>query len=107
MIRVAAALVLAFALAFAGAGPALAQAGKQERELADVEKQLKERRNEETRLRDEAKAREKEVAALRHRMIEAADALQGAERRITEISAETARLEADEKEIAASLAAQQ
>ena len=107
MIRVAAALVLAFALAFAGAGPALAQAGKQERELADVEKQLKERRNEETRLRDEAKAREKEVAALRHRMIEAADALQGAERRIREISAETARLEADEKEIAASLAAQQ
>jgi septal ring factor EnvC (AmiA/AmiB activator) len=105
MIRFAAALVLAFAPA--GAGPAFAQAGKQERELADVEKQLKERRNEETRLRDEAKAREKEVAALRHRMIEAADALQDAERRIKEINAETARLETDEKEIAVSLAAQQ
>lgn len=105
MIRFAAAFLVVFALA--GAGPALAQAGKQERELADVEKQLKERRNEETRLRDEAKAREKEVAALRHRMIEAADALQDAERRIKEINAETARLEKDEEEIASSLAAQQ
>ncbi len=107
MIRFAAAVILAFALALAGAGPAHAQAGKQERELADVEKQLKERRNEETRLRDEAKARDKEVAALRHRMIEAADALQDAERRIKEINAETARLEKDEKEIARSLADQQ
>jgi septal ring factor EnvC (AmiA/AmiB activator) len=105
MIRFAAALILAFAPA--GAGSALAQAGKQERELADVEKRLKERRNEETRLRDEAKAREKEVAALRHRMIEAADALQDAERRIKEINAETERLETEEKEIAVSLAAQQ
>lgn len=105
MIRLAAALVVAFALA--GAPPARAQSGKQERELADVEKQLKERRGEETRLRDEAKAREKEVSALRHRMIEAADALQDAERRITEINAETARLEKEETEIAQSLAEQQ
>lgn len=105
MIRFAAACILAFALA--GAAPAFAQSGKQERELADVEKKLKERRNEETRLRDEAKARDKEVAALRHRMIEAADALQDAERRIAEINAETARLEEEEKEISQSLGAQQ
>ncbi len=105
MIRLVAIFALVFALA--GAAPALAQSGKQERELADVEKKLKERRTEETRLRDEAKAREKEVAALRHRMIEAADALQDAERRIAEINSETARLEGEEKEISQSLGAQQ
>lgn len=97
-----------FGLAFACASPpAVAQPAPQERELADVERKLKARRNEETRLRDEAKAREKEVAALRHRMIEAANALQEAERRIAEINAETARLEAEQRDIAQSLAAQQ
>ncbi len=105
MTRFAAALLLALSLS--GAAPALAQSGREERELADVEKQLKERRNAETRLRDEAKARDKEVAALRHRMIEAADALQGAERRIADINKETLRLESEEKDLSASLAAQQ
>lgn len=99
--------VVVFAGALLSAAPAHAQSGRQERELADVERQLKERRGEETRLRDEAKAREKEVAALRHRMIEAADALQDAERRIAEINRETARLEKEETAIAESLAAQQ
>jgi murein hydrolase activator len=105
MNRFAAALLLLLALQ--GAGAAHAQPDKRTRELADVEKQLKERRNEETRLRDEAKAREKEAAALRRQMIEAADALQDAERRIEEINKETARLEAEEKSLSASLAVQQ
>jgi septal ring factor EnvC (AmiA/AmiB activator) len=105
MIRFAAAILLAFALP--GAAPALAQSGSQERELADVEKKLKARRNEETRLRDEAKARDNEVAALRHRMIETADALQGAERRIAEINAAMTQLESEQQELSQSLAAQQ
>ena len=107
MIRFLACFLVAVALAGAAPATALAQSVSQERELADIEKQLKERRNEESRLRDEAKAREKEVTALRHRMIEAADALQDAERRIAEINAQTTRLEQEEKEIAQSLAAQQ
>ncbi len=101
----AAALLLLVALQ--GAESALAQNSQRERELADVEKQLRDRRNEETRLRDEAKAREKEASALRRQMIEAADALQEAENRITEINEETSRLEAEEKTLSASLAAQQ
>lgn len=101
------AAALLILLALFGAAPARAQNDRQQRELADVEKKLKERRSEETRLRDEAKAREKEVSALRHRMIEAADALQDAERRISEINTETTRLEAEEKRISQSLSAQQ
>ncbi len=99
--------VSVFAFALTGAAPATAQPREEQRELADIEKKLKERRGDETRLRDEAKARDKEVAALRHRMIEAADALQDAERRIVEIKAETARLEREQKQLSASLATQQ
>ncbi|MFN3960839.1 MAG: murein hydrolase activator EnvC family protein [Parvularculaceae bacterium] len=98
---------LLIVLALQGVGAAHAQPAGRERELADIEKQLMERRGEETRLRDEAKAREKEAAALRRQMIEAADALQTAEQRIAEINRETARLEAEEKSLSASLAAQQ
>ena len=95
-------------IALAGAGAARAQAQPaRDRELADIEKQLKERRGEETRLRDEAKAREKEAAALRRQMIEAADALQEAERRIADINRETKRLEDEEESLTASLAVQQ
>lgn len=99
-------LLLIFSLA-APAGGALAQPDGRERELAEIEKKLKERRHEESRLKDEAKERDKEVAALRRRMIETADALQSAERRISEIRRETAKLEAEETEIEASLRAQQ
>ena len=105
MNRFAAALLLLLALQ--GAPVAHAQSDKRERELADVEKQLKERRNEETRLRDEAKAREKEASALRRQMIEAADALQDAESRITQIKAETERLLKEVESLSASLARQQ
>jgi septal ring factor EnvC (AmiA/AmiB activator) len=94
-------------LAAAATVDSAAQSPKAERELADIEKKLKERRGEEARLRDEAKSREKEVAALRRRMIETADALQGAERRIAEINRETASLEARESELDASLKTQQ
>ncbi len=87
--------------------PAAAQIARQERELADIEKKLKQRRNEEARLKDEAKEREKEVAALRRRMIETADALQDAERRISDIKRETAALEGEEKTLEASLRKQQ
>ncbi|NWG92403.1 MAG: peptidoglycan DD-metalloendopeptidase family protein [Parvularculaceae bacterium] len=96
--------VLAFAAALA---PAAAQTARQERELAEIERKLKERRSEEARLKDEAKDREKEVAALRRRMIETADALQDAERRIKEIARETAKLQSEEAELEASLRVQQ
>ncbi|MDZ7629093.1 MAG: peptidoglycan DD-metalloendopeptidase family protein [Parvularculaceae bacterium] len=105
MTRAAACFIVVSALL--AAAPAQAQSAKQEHELADVEKKLKERRNDEMRLRDEAKARQKEVAALRHRMIEAADALQDAERRIAEIAGQTAKLEAEEKSLSRSLSEQQ
>lgn len=84
-----------------------AQSAKPESELADVERQLKERRDDEARLRDEAREREKEVAALRRRMIETANALQDAERRLGEIRRETGKLEKEETDLKASLKAQQ
>ncbi|MFZ5619077.1 MAG: murein hydrolase activator EnvC family protein [Pseudomonadota bacterium] len=98
---------LAFLCLAALSAEAPAQTAREERELADIEKKLKERLNEEARLKDEAREREKEVAALRRRMIETADALQQAERRIDEINRETTKLEKKEGELAASLAKQQ
>lgn len=88
-------------------GEATAQTARPERELADIERKLKERRNEGARLKDEAKEREKEVAALRRRMIETADALQQAERRIGEINRETSKLERKAGDLETSLADQQ
>jgi septal ring factor EnvC (AmiA/AmiB activator) len=98
---------IAFCCAMIAAGSACAQSAKPESELADIERQLKDRRSEETRLKDEAREREKEVAALRRRMIETADALQQAERRISEIRRETMRLEKREVELNGSLNEQQ
>lgn len=103
MKRLLAIILLVFAF---GAGAAAGQSAKPERELEDIERQLKERRDEESRLRDEAKEREKEVAALRRRMIETANALQDAERRLAEIRRETARLEKEEQTLKSSLKAQ-
>jgi septal ring factor EnvC (AmiA/AmiB activator) len=98
-------LVALFVLlgALGAAAEAYAQTAKEARELEKIERQLKDRRNEETRLRDEAKDREREVAALRHRMIETADALQAAERRIADINEETTRLEKKEGDLEISL----
>lgn len=84
-----------------------AQEAPAENELQEVERKLKERRDDEARLRDEAKEREKEVAALRRRMIEAADALQGAERRLKDINKETERLEREKADLERSLRTQQ
>ncbi len=97
----------ALGLAALSAGAAFAQAEKPESELADIERKLKERQRDEARLRDEAREREKEVTALRQRMIETADALQQAEWRIGEIRQETTRLEHQKIELEASLKAQQ
>jgi septal ring factor EnvC (AmiA/AmiB activator) len=72
-----------------------------------LERRLKEREAEEKRLKNEVEEREKEVAALRHRMIETANSLQSAEIRIGEIAAEIARLGQEEKSLSASLIAQQ
>ncbi len=99
--------LVVFCCAIIAPAAALAQAAKPQSELADIERQLKERRDEEARLRDEAKEREKEVTALRRRMIETANALQDAERRLDEIGRETAKLEKEEAELQASLKSQQ
>lgn len=96
-------LFAALALALACAGAAGAQTSPRERELADIEARLKARAEEERKLKDEAQEREKEVQALRHRMIEAANSLQQAEKRIAEIAEEIARLEEEEATLAASL----
>ncbi len=97
-----------FALtAAAGApGPVFAQAARQADELAEVERRLAERAREELRLKDEAKARESEVGALRERMIETAASLQAAESRIASIAREIERIETEEAGISASLTAQ-
>ncbi len=94
--------------ALIGAAPAHAQqndsrATQREKELAEIEARLKARAEEERRLKDEAEAREKEVQALRYRMVEAANSLQQAEKRIAEIADEIARLDEEEATIAASL----
>ncbi len=95
--------------ALIGAAPGAAaqqserQTAQREKELADIEARLKARAEEERRLKNEAEAREKEVQALRYRMVEAANSLQQAEKRITEIADEIARLDEEEATIAASL----
>ncbi|MEM8772143.1 MAG: peptidoglycan DD-metalloendopeptidase family protein [Pseudomonadota bacterium] len=68
-------------------------------DLEEVERRLKDRAAEEKRLRREAAAREKEVAAFRHRMIETANSIQESERRITELEGSITQLE-DEKALA-------
>lgn len=64
--------------------------------LEDIERRLEARRKEEAQLRNQAKAREREVKALRFRMVETADALQDAERRIAAINKDLALLEEEE-----------
>ncbi|MCB2112004.1 MAG: peptidoglycan DD-metalloendopeptidase family protein [Parvularculaceae bacterium] len=85
------------------ASDAGAQVEEPENELAEIERKLKEQRTEETKLKDEARAREKEVAALRRRMIETAQALQQAERRIADINGEVERLEAEKSDLESTL----
>ncbi len=73
-------------------------------ELLRVEQTLKDKAAEEKRLKNEAFEREKEVAALRYRMIETANALQSSERRLAGTLVELERLTKEEADLAASLA---
>ncbi|MEQ1930859.1 MAG: peptidoglycan DD-metalloendopeptidase family protein [Parvularculaceae bacterium] len=76
-------------------------------ELAKIEKRLKDRAAEERRLKDEAKSKEKEIAALRFRLIETASALQESEGRLIEIGAEIERLTVESFDLSGRLTAQQ
>ncbi len=76
-------------------------------DLRAVEKALIEKAAEESRLENEAAQHERDLAELRYRMIETANALQEAEQSVTEISAEIGALEVEQKKIAASLAVEQ
>lgn len=82
------------ALAFGGAAPSV-MAQTDPDELADVERRLKDRAEEEKRLRREAEARAQEVTELRRRMIETANSIQDSERRITELEDSIAELEVE------------
>lgn len=84
--------ILLIAAAFA-VSPALAQGDPDE--LAEVERRLKDRAEEEKRLRREAKAREQEVNDLRRRMIETANSIQESEKRITELEDSIVELETE------------
>ena len=86
-------LTALISFAIGPAATAAAQDGADD--LAEVERALKDRAEEEKRLRREAEAREKEVAALRHRMIETANSIQDSERRITELEESIAELEVE------------
>ena len=68
------------------------------RELLEVEERLKDQAEEERRLREEAQAREKEIASLRHNLIETAHALQEAERKITALEDSIDDLETEKNE---------
>ena len=96
-----------FILAIFGFGLAAeAVAQTSENELQEVERRLKDRAEEEKRLRDEAEARQREVAALRHRLIETANSLQDAERKITALEDSIAALEIEKREADAALRAE-
>lgn len=88
--------LIAVAFALACAGQAAAQS--ETRELLEVEERLKDQAEEERRLREEAQAREKEIASLRHNLIETAHALQEAERKITALEASIEDLETEKNE---------
>ncbi len=85
---------------------ATAAAQSSESELQEVERRLKDRAEEEKQLRDEAEARQREVAALRHRLIETANSLQDAERKITALEKSIAALEGEKKEADTALRAE-
>ncbi len=97
-------LFISALLAFGAVAPAAAQTG--ENELQEVERRLKDRAQEEKLLRDEAEARQREVAALRHRLIETANSLQDDERKITALEESIAALEAERQEADAALRAE-
>ena len=91
-------IAVAFALAPFGVPFGQAAAQSETRELLEVEERLKDQAEEERRLREEAQAREKEIASLRHNLIETAHALQEAERKITALETSIDDLEAEKSE---------
>jgi septal ring factor EnvC (AmiA/AmiB activator) len=96
-------LILCFALAAQTAAAQNSVDDKSRSELEEIEKKLEERQREERRLKNEVGARDREVKALRLRMIETANALQDAEKRIADINVETARLESEERDLLVTL----
>ena len=72
----------AFFIGCLALSPIGARAQVDPNDLRAVEQQLKERAEEEKRLRQEAAAKQKEVAALRNSMIEMANSIQESERKI-------------------------
>jgi septal ring factor EnvC (AmiA/AmiB activator) len=103
-------LLAAFLLALFQASSLYAQppdAVKSERELAAVQKALKDMEADQRRLKNEADTRSKEVAALRKRMIETANSLQAAEQRLSEINSDLKKLTTEEHELTSSLRGQQ
>lgn len=93
--------------AFLVAAPAHAQPQRSEGELEKVEQQLEARRADERRLKNEVEAREKEVASLRYQLVETANSLQDAERRIAEIADDLAAIDSEANGLEANLAADQ
>ena len=85
---------LLLSLLFIAAAPGAAAQSDQS-DLQEAERLLQSRAEEEKRLRREAAARNKEVAALRHRLIETANSLQEAEREITRLENSITELEAE------------
>jgi murein hydrolase activator len=76
--------------------PAMAQVDPND--LEKVEQQLKERAEEEKRLRGEAAAKQREVAALRNSLIETANSIQDSERKIADLEDSIAELEREKTE---------
>jgi murein hydrolase activator len=98
-------VLIAAVLLLGLAGPAAAVQQKTE-ELQDIERRMKDRAEEEKQLRREAEEREKEVAALRYRLIETANSLQDAERKITSLELSINELEAEKKDAETALRAE-
>lgn len=75
--------------------------------LREIEDALKTKAAEEAKLKQEAEARAQEIRKLRYRLIETADSIQNSEREIARIERELTRLEAEEKDAAVKLQAEQ
>ena len=73
--------------------------GQNSSDLQQIEEALVEKAAEETRLKNEAEERERELALIRQQMIETANSLQDAETKINDITADIERLEAEEKNL--------
>ena len=72
-------------------------------ELESIEERIKSSAEEEKRLREEAKAYEREVEALRFRLVETANTIQTAEREITDIDDTIAELQEEQSQSEAAL----